>query len=143
MKHLHTFESYVSSLSKNTNESEEINESALEIAGGIVLGIVGLKTLAVLAKTVFGTLKLKAMKDPEKLKDLATQIYNDAVTKNNKNPLQAALWCNAVKDMIDKGDIKDGFELFKVSMKMDAIDIKKVFEEEGFDLTDEISESED
>jgi hypothetical protein len=123
-------------LAKVTN-TESVNESALEIAGGIVLGLVGLKAIGFIAKTVFGTLKLKAMKDPDKLKDLAEKIYQDAVTKSNKNPLQAGLWCNTAKSMIDKGDIKNGLDLIKTMSAIDKIDLKKVFEEEGFDLSDE------
>jgi len=120
-------------------EAEEVNESALEIAGGIILGIVGLKVIGGIAKGLFGTLKLKAMKDPEKLKELASQIASKAM---EKNPLKAALWLGAVKEMIDSGDIKDGFGLLKTAAKMDSIDVKKVFEAEGFDLSGDINEAE-
>ena len=126
-------------LSKLSNST--INESALEIAGGIVLGLVGLKAIGFLAKGIFGTMKLKLMTDPTKLKDLAEKIYSQAITKNNKNILQAALWYGAVKDMIDKGEIKNGLDLFKASMKMDKIDINKIFEAEGFDFSDSLNES--
>lgn len=120
-------------------ESEEVNESAIEIAGGIILGIVGLKVIGGIAKGLFGTLKLKAMKDPAKLKELASQIASKAM---EKNPIKAALWLGAVKEMIDKGDIKDGFGLLKTAAKMDSIDIKKVFEAEGFDFSGDVNESE-
>ena len=121
-------------------ESEEVNESAIEIAGGIILGIVGLKVIGGIAKGLFGTLKLKAMKDPAKLKELASQIASKAM---EKNPLKAALWLGAVKEMIDSGDIKDGFGLLKTAAKMDSIDIKKVFESEGFDFSSDVNESEE
>jgi hypothetical protein len=120
------------------NESEDLNESALEIAGGIILGIVGLKFIGGIAKGLFGTLKLKAMKDPAKLKELASQIASKAM---DKNPLKAALWLGAVKEMIDSGDIKDGFGLLKTATKMDSIDVKKIFEAEGFDLTNDVNEA--
>jgi hypothetical protein len=123
----------------DVTKSEELNEGALEIAGGIVLGIVGLKTIGFLAKTIFGTLKLKAMKDPAKLKELAKQMAGQAMAKD---PLKAALWNSAVNSMIDKGDIKDGFGLLKTAAKMDSIDVKKVFESEGFDMTEEVNENE-
>lgn len=119
-------------------ESEEVNESALEIAGGIILGIVGLKFIGGIAKGLFGTLKLKAMKDPAKLKELASQIASKAM---DKNPLKAALWLGAVKEMIDSGDIKDGFGLLKTATKMDSIDVKKVFETEGFDFSSDVNEA--
>ena len=118
-----------------------INESALEIAGGIVLGLVGLKAIGFLAKGIFGTMKLKMMKDPNKLKDLAEKIYDQAITQDNKKLLQGALWVNAVKSMIDKGEIKDGFQLFKTSLAMDKIDTNKIFEAEGFDLSDDLNEN--
>lgn len=120
------------------DESEEVNESAIEIAGGIILGIVGLKVIGGIAKGLFGTLKLKAMKDPEKLKELAKEIASRAM---EKNPLKAALWLTAVKGMIDKGDIKDGFGLLKTAAKMDSMDIKKVFEAEGFDFSGDVNEA--
>ena len=80
------------------------------------------------------------MKDPAKLKELASEIASKAM---DKNPLKAALWLGAVKEMIDKGDIKDGFGLLKTAAKMDSIDIKKVFEAEGFDFSGDVNESED
>ena len=120
-------------------ESEEVNESAIEIAGGIILGIVGLKVIGGIAKGLFGTLKLKAMKDPAKLKELASQIASKAM---DKNPLKAALWNNAVDSMIDKGDIKDGFDLLKTATKIDSIDVNKYFEAEGFDFSDDVNEAE-
>ena len=122
------------------HESEEVNESAIEIAGGIILGIVGLTVIGGIAKGLFGTLKLKAMKDPAKLKELASQIASKAM---DKNPLKAALWNNAVDSMIDKGDIKDGFDLLKTATKIDSIDVNKYFEAEGFDFSDDVNESED
>lgn len=122
------------------HESEDLNESAIEIASGIILGLVGLKTIGLLAKGIFGTLKLKMMKDPEKLKELADLIYDRAITKDSKGLLQGALWVNAVKRMIDKGEIKDGFQLCKTSLAMDKIDINKIFEAEGFDLSEDVNE---
>lgn len=125
-------------LKKITGKSEEtVNEGALEIAGGIVLGIVGLKTVSMFARAIFGTLKLKTMKDPVKLKQLAEKIYSDAITKDSKNLIKASLWYNAVQSMIDKGEIKNGMDLFKASMNMDKIDMKGVFESEGFDFNEE------
>jgi hypothetical protein len=118
-----------------------VTESALEIAGGIVLGLVGLKAIGFLAKGIFGTMKLKMMKDPNKLKDLADKIYDQAITKDSKKLLQGALWVNTVKSMIDKGEIKNGWDLFKTSLAMDKIDTSKIFEDEGFDLSDDLNEN--
>jgi hypothetical protein len=123
-------------VTKIEESATEVNESALEIAGGIVLGLVGLKAIGFLAKGIFGTMKLKLMKDPNKLKDLADKIYDQAITKDNKKLLQGALWVNAVKRMIDKGEIKDGIQLFKTSLAMDKIDTNKIFEAEGFELNE-------
>ena len=38
--------------------------------------------------------------------------------------------------MIDKGEIKDGIQLFKTSLAMDKIDTNKIFEAEGFELNE-------
>lgn len=134
MKYVHDFNGFL-----NESRENEMNESAVEIAGGIVLGIVGLKVIAGIAKGLFGTLKLKMMKDPAKLKELAKEIAGRAM---EKNPLKAALWNGAVDSMIDNGDIKDGWGLLKTAAKMDSIDIKKAFESEGFDMSDDVNEEE-
>ena len=131
MEYVHDFNGFL-----NESEENELNESALEIAGGIILGIVGLKVISGIAKGLFGTLKLKAMKDPSKLKELATEIASRAM---EKNPLKAGIWLGGVKQMIDKGEIKDGFELIKLS-NIDKLDISKIFEEAGFDVSDDVNE---
>jgi len=139
-EHIYRVAVTVAKSNLGVKESEEVNEGALEIAGGIVLGLVSLKAIGLLAKGIFGTLKLKSMKDPKKLKELADVIYDRAITKDSKGLLQGALWVGVVKGMIDKGEIKDGYQLFKTSLAMDKIDIDKVFEAEGFELTDDVNE---
>ena len=124
-------------------ESEDVNESTLEIAGGVILGILGLKTIAAITKGVIGTLKIRAMKDPAKLKQLVDELSDRAMV-SKRNPLQVALWDTAVKSMIDSGEIKNGLDLMKTFKGMDEIDISKVFEEEGIDMSDEsVTESEE
>lgn len=113
---------------------ESVNESALEIAGGIILGILGLKTIAAIFKQVLGRAQLKSVKDPVKLKALASKLATEAMAEGGKNPLQCALWNNTVNTMIEKGDIKNAYELAKTFTAMDKIDIKDYFESEGFDL---------
>lgn len=116
-------------LKKATN-SGSINENALEIAGGIILGILGLKFIGGIFKSVAAGLSLKKIKDPKKLKEISNEIATESMSKGGKNPLQVALWKNAVDSMIEKGEIKDAYELAKTIKGIDDIDIKKVFESE-------------
>ena len=122
-------------------ESGKINESALEIAGGIVLGILGLKAIAATFKTILGVVSLKSVRDPKKLKEVASGLATEAMSKGGKNPLQVALWKNTVDQMIETKEISNAWDLAKTFKGMDKIDIKKVFEDEGFDLSDELNEN--
>jgi hypothetical protein len=119
---------------------ESINESALEIAGGVILGILGLKVIVGIFKAILGKVTLKAVRDPKKLKEISHELSTKAMTEGGKNPLQVALWKNTVDRMIETGEIKNAYDLAKTFTAMDKIDIKKVFESEEFD---EIIESKD
>ena len=138
---LETQESLIKNESEKIANTEEVNESALEIAGGIILGILGIKAIAATFKTVLGVVALKSVRDPKKLKEVASQLATDAMSKGGKNPLQVALWKNTVDQMIETKEISNAFELAKTFKGMDKIDIKKVFEDEGFDLSDDLNEN--
>lgn len=111
-------------------EGEEVNESVLAIAGGVILGILGLKVIANIFKSVSAGIALRSITDPGKMKQIADQISSEAMSNQGKNPLQVALWQKAVIGMIDKGEIKNAYELAKTIKGIDDIDIKKVFENE-------------
>ena len=109
-------------------ESEEIDESALSAlksAGDMVLGIVGFKLVTKLTKSIFGTIDLKLTKDPVKLKELAEKVHDRAVYQDKKNASKASLWLNSVKSKIDKGEIKNGLDIFKESTTLDKTDMAK------------------
>lgn len=123
-------ESLIKSESEKLSNTEEVNESALEIAGGVILGILGLKVIGGIFKAVLSGMSLKSVKDPKKLKEVASALATEALTKGGKNPLQVALWKNTVDQMIETKEIANAYELAKTFKGMDDIDIKKVFESE-------------
>jgi hypothetical protein len=106
---------------------EELDESVLAVAGGIVLGILGLKTLARIMKGIFGAVSLIRMTDPKKLKEAVAEIGREAIMKRGKNPLQVALWMTTVNSMIDSGEVKNGVDLGKTWGNIDKIDLERVF----------------
>ena len=91
----------------------------------MVLGIVGFKLFTKITKSIFGTVELKLTKDPVKLKELAKKVHDRAVYQDKKNAEKASLWLNAVKSKIDKGEIKNGLDIFKESTSLDKTDIAK------------------
>jgi hypothetical protein len=103
---------------------EELDESVLAVAGGIVLGILGLKTLARIMKGIFGAVSLIRMTDPKKLKEAVAEIGREAIMKRGKNPLQVALWMTTVNSMIDSGEVKNGVDLGKTWGNIDKIDLE-------------------
>ena len=115
---------------KDINEEEveeNLNESALAIAGGVILGVLGLKTLARIMKGIFGAVSLIRMTDPKKLKEAVAEIGREAIMKRGKNPLQVALWMTTVNSMIDSGEVKNGVDLGKTWGNIDKIDLERVF----------------
>jgi hypothetical protein len=119
-------------------ESLHVNESALAIAGGIILGALGLKVIANIFRGVSAGVQLARVTEPAKLKEMASQISQETIMKMGKNPLQVVLWQKTVEEMIDKGQITNGIQLAKTIKGIDDIDIKKVFESEE---TEPVNES--
>jgi hypothetical protein len=103
---------------------EELDESVLAVAGGIILGILGLKTLARIMKGIFGAVSLIRMTDPKKLKEAVAEIGREAIMKRGKNPIQVALWMTTVNSMIDSGEVKNGVDLGKTWGNIDKIDLE-------------------
>ena len=127
-------------IEKILTESEDVNESVLAIAGGIILGALGLNVIAKIFKAVSAGVSLARITDPGKLKEITSQVTMDAITNKGINPIKAALWKGAADSMIDKGEIKNGFELAKSIKGISDIDLKKVFEEEGVDISSDVNE---
>ena len=133
---------YIKKTKFKLNESEDVNESVLAIAGGIILGALGLNVIAKIFKSVSAGVSLMRVTDPGKMKEIASQISSELITNKGINPLKAVLWQQTVEGMIDKGDIKNAYELAKTIKGINDIDLKNVFEEEGFDMSDIVSEAE-
>lgn len=114
---------------KDINEEEveeDLNESALAIAGGVILGVLGLKVIFKIIKGISGAVSLIRMTDPKELKKAVAEIGKEAMQRG-KNPLQIALWMSTVESMIDNGEIKNGVELGKTWGNVDKIDLEKAF----------------
>ena len=127
---LESQESLIKAETSKLASTEVVNESALEIAGGVILGILGFKMIGSIVKGLLAGVALKSVKDPTKLKEIASELATKAMSEGGKNPLQVALWNNTVNSMIETGDIKDAYVLMKTLKGMNDIDIKKVFESE-------------
>lgn len=123
--------------SSEIENGDDVNESALAIAGGIILGALGLNLIAKIFKGVSAGISLMRVTDPGKMKEIASQISTEAITNKGINPLKAVLWQQTVEGMIDKGEIKNAYELAKTIKGIDDIDIKKVFEGENADEVNE------
>jgi hypothetical protein len=123
--------------SSEIENGDDVNESALAIAGGIILGALGLNLIAKIFKGVSAGISLMRVTDPGKMKEIASQISTEAITNKGINPLKAVLWQQTVEGMIDKGEIKNAYELAKTIKGIDDIDIKKVFEGENNDEVNE------
>ena len=114
---------------KDINEEEveeNINESALAIAGGVILGVLGLKPILRIIKGISSAVSLAKMTDPKELKKAVSEIGREAMQKG-KNPLQIALWMSTVNSMIEKGEIKNGLSLGRTWGNIDKIDLERVF----------------
>lgn len=103
-----------------------LNESALAIAGGIVLGALGLKAILRIMRGISSAVSLARMTDPKELKRSVEEIGKEAMQKG-RNPLQIALWMMTVNSLIEKGEIKNGLSLAKTWGNIDKIDLEKVF----------------
>jgi hypothetical protein len=123
---------------------EDLNEGVLAVAGGVILGILGLRTLLRITKGISAGVSLAKMTDPKKLKEAVAEIGKEAMQKG-KNPLQVALWMSTVNSMIESGEIKNGISLAKTWGNIDKIDIEKAFsssESEGVEEGKEVEEPE-
>jgi hypothetical protein len=123
--------------SAGTDANVEVNESVLAIAGGIILGALGLNLITKIFKGVSAGVQLARVTEPAKLKEMASQIAQETIMKMGKNPIQVVLWEKTVGDMIDKGEIKNGIQLAKTIKGIDDIDIKKVFESSDSDVNED------
>lgn len=119
---------------KGVKESQEINESALAIAGGIILGALGINLIAKIFKSVSAGVSLARVTDPGKMKEIADQLSTEAITNKGINPAKAVLWQQTVEGMINTGEIKNAFELAKSIRGINDIDIKEVFEGESQEI---------
>jgi len=108
----------LANLAKSENQTNNLNESVLAIAGGIVLGLLGLRVITKILIAVFGGIDLAKMTDPVKLNQALGEIGKAAIMKEQKNPLVIAMWMAEVSEMIKSGAVKNGIDLARAMGKV-------------------------
>lgn len=91
------------------NESTgELNESAIAIAGGIILAVIGLNALRSLVNRVLVGIGKNVEIEPEKLKTLVKDMSTEALSSglNSKDASAINAWQRKVESLIDSGEIK-------------------------------------
>jgi hypothetical protein len=96
-------------LQQSENPIKPLNESALTIAAGVILGFFGLKLLKAVARMAVGTIGANVKLEPEKLKQVLDKIVEEAVTESGSmlgaNLIQIVLIKNQLAKQIDNGQI--------------------------------------
>lgn len=118
--------------SENTN----IDESALLIAGGILLAIVGIKALRDIGKAILGKIGMSVEPGKDKLKEVINTIYDEsACCLSSADKPKAELWKSEMLAKIDSEEITNlkGIDA--------ALSNTHVFEYESTEESEEISEA--
>jgi len=91
------------------NESTgELNESALAIAGGIILAVIGLNALRSIVKRILVGIGKNSEIEPARLKELVKEMAAEALSNglNSKDAAAVNAWQKKVESLIDSGEIK-------------------------------------
>lgn len=99
---------------ENVNDfstENHINESAIEVIGGILLGILGIRTIVAIFK--YKDNVLEKITSKEKLKEILVQMSEQAKNKTDDELIIKNLdsFFITIDGMIDNGEIKNGKEL--------------------------------
>jgi biotin-(acetyl-CoA carboxylase) ligase len=104
-------------MQQSENSSKPLNESALTIAAGVILGFFGLKLLKAVARMAVGAIGANVKLEPEKLKQVLDKIVEEAVTESGSmlgaNLIQIVLIKNQLAKQIDNGEITTLADLAK------------------------------
>jgi len=92
---------------------ESVNEGVFTIAGGVILGLIGLKLLKKLVKKVIGTVGLKVPLPKEKLHQFVEEAQKTILEKAPQHALSMAPAFMAMKDQIDSGEVKTTEDFLK------------------------------
>ena len=96
-------------MQQSVNPIKPLNESALTIAAGVILGFFGLKLLKAVARMAVGAIGANVKLEPEKLKQVLDKIVEEAVTESGSmlgaNLIQIVLIKNQLAKQIDNGQI--------------------------------------
>jgi hypothetical protein len=94
--------------------NESVNESVWTIAGGIILGIIGLKAIKWIFKKVLGKISMNVPLPKEKLHEILDEIKKEALIKDSSQLIKLMPYFSSIKELIDDGDITTAKELLKV-----------------------------
>jgi hypothetical protein len=87
----------------------KLNEGALTIAAGVILGFMGLKLLGAVARKIVGTIGKNVKQEPAKLKLILKKIVEDTIAESGSmlgaNLIQIALIKGQIDKKIDSGEI--------------------------------------
>ena len=123
----------LANLAESKNQANNLNEGVLAIAGGIILGLLGLRVITRILRGVFNGIELTKMTDPVKLKQAVGEIGREAILKEEKNPLAIAVWMAEVNKLIDSGTVKNGIDLARamgrVSGKEDFAKVAQLYQQ--------------
>lgn len=118
MKYVKSFSLY------ETEQYEDMNEGALMIAGGIILGVLGLKVLKAIVKGILGGIGMHVKVGPDKLKEVVKEIQTKSLVTGKltgKDLMTVMQWSAAVNKMIDDKEIQTLAELKKAVGAMEGL----------------------
>ncbi len=84
---------------------DNLDEGIFTIAGGIIVGLIGLKILKSIVKKVLGTIGLNAKAGPEKLKEVTDNIVQSIIKEHPEHGYGAIQVKNLMYGKIDSGEI--------------------------------------
>jgi len=87
--------------------NEPVNEGLMTIAGGIILGVLGLKLLGVIAKKILGQVGMHVTLPPEKLKEVLGEIQKKVILEVGSGSAAIAITrlSKEIETKIDSGEI--------------------------------------
>ena len=99
------------------NPSKPLNESALTIAAGVILGFFGLKLLASMSRMILGVVGVRVKLEPDKLKKVLAKIVEETLSESGSmlgtNLMQVIQVKMKLEKQIDNGEITTLADLAK------------------------------
>jgi len=87
---------------------KELNESISAIAGGVLLGVLGLSMIYKIIKTSIKNMSLNSKLSKDKLKSIVNEIYQEALQKtSDEESKKVEIWKSKLDNEIEEGDVKN------------------------------------